>query len=58
MTVKIRFFARFRELLGNDIITDVDAGKMFTPLITTYCTRKIPKVMLPSSMRTGPSASL
>jgi molybdopterin synthase sulfur carrier subunit len=35
MTVKIRFFARFRELLGNDIITDVDAGKMFTPLITT-----------------------
>ncbi len=35
MTVKIRFFARFRELLGNDIITDVDTGKMFTPLITT-----------------------
>ena len=35
MTVKIRFFARFRELLGNDIITDVDKGKMFTPLIAT-----------------------
>jgi molybdopterin synthase sulfur carrier subunit len=35
MTVKIRFFARFRELIGNDIITDVDAGKMFTPLILT-----------------------
>ena len=26
MTVKIRFFARFRELLGTDIITDVEAG--------------------------------
>jgi sulfur-carrier protein len=33
MTVKIRFFARFRELLGNDIITDVEAGTMFTPLV-------------------------
>ena len=35
MTVKIRFFARFRELLGNDIIIDVDKGKMFISLITT-----------------------
>ncbi len=35
MTVKIRFFARFRELLGNDLITEVKAGTMFTPLITT-----------------------
>jgi len=35
MTVKIRFFARFRELLGNDIMMDVDAGTMFAPLITT-----------------------
>lgn len=33
--VKIRFFARFRELLGTDIMTDVVAGTMFTPLITT-----------------------
>jgi sulfur-carrier protein len=33
MTVKIRFFARFRELLGTDIMTDVAAGTMFTSLI-------------------------
>jgi len=35
MTVKIRFFARFRELFGADIMTDVGAGTMFTSLITT-----------------------
>ncbi len=35
MTVKIRFFARFRELLGTDIITDIVAGMTFTLLITT-----------------------
>ena len=35
VTVKIRFFARFRELLGTDIVTDVATGTMFTPLITT-----------------------
>ena len=35
MTVKIRFFARFRELLGTDIVTDVAPGTMFTPLITS-----------------------
>ncbi len=35
MSVKIRFFARFRELFGSDIMTDVSAGTMFTPLITT-----------------------
>jgi len=35
MTVKIRFFARFRELLGTDIITDIVAGMTFTSLITT-----------------------
>ncbi|MFA6226119.1 MAG: ubiquitin-like small modifier protein 1 [Methanoregula sp.] len=33
MTVKIRFFARFRELLGTDIVTDVAPGTMFTSLI-------------------------
>jgi sulfur-carrier protein len=33
MTVKIRFFAQFRELLGSDIITDVPAGTMFSSLI-------------------------
>ena len=41
VTVKIRFFARFRELLGTDIVTDVAAGTMFTPLIMTT-TRKNP----------------
>jgi molybdopterin synthase sulfur carrier subunit len=35
MTVKIRFFARFRELLGTDIITDAAAGTNFTSLIVT-----------------------
>jgi molybdopterin synthase sulfur carrier subunit len=35
MTVKIRFFARFRELFGTDIITDIAAGMTFTSLITT-----------------------
>jgi molybdopterin synthase sulfur carrier subunit len=35
MTVKIRFFARFRELLGTDIITEVATGTMITTLITT-----------------------
>jgi len=33
VTVKIRFFARFRELLGTDIVTDVAPGTMFTSLI-------------------------
>lgn len=41
MTVKIRFFARFRELLGTDIVTDVAPGTMFTSLITTVA-RKNP----------------
>ena len=41
MTVKIRFFARFRELLGTDIMIDVTAGTMFTPLIMTIA-RKNP----------------
>ena len=35
MTVKIRFFARFRELLGTDIMTDVAAGTMYTSLVAT-----------------------
>jgi molybdopterin synthase sulfur carrier subunit len=35
VTVKIRFFARFRELLGTDIVTDVAPGTMFTSLITS-----------------------
>lgn len=39
VTVKIRFFARFRELLGTDIVIDVAAGTMFTHLITTIARR-------------------
>lgn len=35
MTVKIRFFARFRELLGTDIITEAVAGTTIIDLITT-----------------------
>ena len=35
MTVKIRFFARFRELLGTDILTEATAGISLTTLITT-----------------------
>ena len=35
MTVKIRFFARFRELFGTDIVIDVAPGAMFSPLIMT-----------------------
>lgn len=35
MTVKIRFFARFRELLGTDIMTEVAPGTLFTPMITS-----------------------
>jgi molybdopterin synthase sulfur carrier subunit len=35
MTIKIRFFARFRELLGTDIVTDVETGMMFSSVITT-----------------------
>jgi molybdopterin synthase sulfur carrier subunit len=35
MTVKIRFFARFRELLGTDIITEAAAGTTLTGLIAT-----------------------
>ena len=31
MTVKIRFFARFRELLGTDIVTDVAQGRCLPP---------------------------
>jgi len=42
MTVKIRFFARFRELLGTDIVTEVAPGTMFTHLITTTA-RKNPE---------------
>ena len=34
MSVKIRFFARFRELFGADVMTDVVAGTMFASLIT------------------------
>jgi molybdopterin synthase sulfur carrier subunit len=35
MTVTIRFFARFRELLGSDIITEVTEGMTFASMIAT-----------------------
>jgi molybdopterin synthase sulfur carrier subunit len=33
MTAKIRFFARFRELLGTDIVIDVDGKKHLPDLV-------------------------
>ena len=39
MTVKIRFFARFRELLGTDIMTDVPSGTTLCTLIATIARR-------------------
>jgi molybdopterin synthase sulfur carrier subunit len=42
MTVKIRFFARFRELLGTDIRVEAAAGTTFTSLITII-TKKNPE---------------
>ena len=33
MTVKIRFFARFRELLGTDIVIDVQKNKGLLDLV-------------------------
>ncbi|MEN6444406.1 MAG: ubiquitin-like small modifier protein 1 [Methanoregula sp.] len=33
MTVKVRFFARFRELFGTDIVTDVPDGSSFIDLV-------------------------
>ena len=56
MSVKIRFFARFRELFGADVVTDVVAGTMFTSLITMIA-KKNPEDMLPSLMRQAPSTS-
>ena len=35
MTVKVRFFARFRELFGTDIVMDAAPGTSFTDLIKT-----------------------
>jgi molybdopterin synthase sulfur carrier subunit len=33
MTVKVRFFARFRELFGGDIVTDAPVGTSFMGMI-------------------------
>jgi molybdopterin synthase sulfur carrier subunit len=33
MTVKVRFFARFRELFGTDVVTEVQNGTSFIDLI-------------------------
>ena len=42
MTIKIRFFAQFRELLGSDIVTDVPAGTLLSSLII-YVAKKNPE---------------
>ena len=34
MSVKVRFFARFRELLGTDIITEPGAGTTLAALVS------------------------
>ncbi len=34
MSVKVRFFARFRELLGTDIITEPKAGTTLAALVS------------------------
>jgi sulfur-carrier protein len=34
MNVKVRFFARFRELLGTDIITEPQAGTTLSVLVS------------------------
>jgi sulfur-carrier protein len=41
MTVRIRFFAGFRELFGADIVTDMSAGMTLISLVTTQ-TKKNP----------------
>ena len=33
MTVRIRFFARFRELLGTDIVVDAKEGTVLSGLV-------------------------
>ena len=33
MSIKVRFFARFRELLGTDLIIDYPAGATLAPFI-------------------------
>jgi molybdopterin synthase sulfur carrier subunit len=39
MTVKVRFFARFRELLGTDIIVDAPNGSVFSELVKNVARR-------------------
>jgi molybdopterin synthase sulfur carrier subunit len=39
MTVKIRFFAQFRELLGSDIVADVPAGTLLSSMIISVAKR-------------------
>ena len=34
MSVKVRFFARFRELLGTDIVTEPEDGTMLAVLVS------------------------
>ena len=40
MKVKVRFFARFRELLGTDIIAEPAAGTTFASLVSDIAKKK------------------
>ncbi len=40
MTVKVRFFARFRELLGTDIVTAADEGTTLAGLVRGIAQKK------------------
>ncbi len=40
MRVKVRFFARFRELLGTDIITEPAVGTTFASLVSDIAKKK------------------
>jgi molybdopterin synthase sulfur carrier subunit len=40
MSVKVRFFARFRELLGTDIMTEPGAGTTLAALVSGIAKKK------------------
>jgi len=40
MTIKVRFFARFRELLGTDLILDYPAGATLAPFVRDIAMKK------------------
>lgn len=40
MTIKIRFFARFRELLGTDILVEKESGAVLATLVKDITQKK------------------